>query len=81
MQLPKESGAIHRSSQPVRSWQIGYIDPLCLRVKVLNILDLCGRRVRFDASFFLSPCQRGCPQKKIKEAEYHLQRPSSSSWL
>ena len=60
----------------MRSWQIVYIDPLRLRMKVLNMLDLCACSARSDTSFFLSPCQRGCPQKRIKEAEYQLQRPS-----
>ena len=57
----------------MRSWQI---DTLRLRMKVLNMLDLCARSARSDTSFFLSPCQSGCPQKRIKEAEYQLQRPS-----
>ena len=30
MQLPKESGAVRWSSQPLRGWQIDYIDPLLL---------------------------------------------------
>lgn len=49
----------------MRSWKIGYIDPLRLRVKVLNMLDLCAHKGLMQA-FSCHHAKEGAPKKGLK---------------